>query len=75
MTAHILNRPDGPALREYVLGELRCAGMRARLAAIDIDTIGLALKSHMIGPHEAIEWLADAGALDYVDPTPPEVSS
>ena len=29
-------------------------------------------KPGMIEPEDALEWLADAGALDYVVPTPPE---
>jgi hypothetical protein len=61
---------ERPPLREYVLGELRCAALRARLAAADIDTIGVALNSGMIEPQTALEWLADAGAFDYVEPTP-----
>ena len=66
----IANQPDGPQLRSYVLAGLRCAALRARLAAADIDVIGIALNAGWIGSHEAIEALADAGALDYLDEPP-----
>ena len=68
----ITGLPDGPALRSYVLDELRCAAMRARLAALDIDAIGVALSHDWITPDDAIAAVPDAGALDYVTPTPPE---
>lgn len=59
---------DHADFREYALGELRCALMRARLAVLDIETTGIALRAGMIDPETALEWLRDAGALDYVDP-------
>ncbi len=62
---------EGLAFREYVLAELRCAIMRARLAALDIETAGIALRAGMIEPDVALEWLRDAGALDYVAPLQP----
>jgi hypothetical protein len=62
---------DDAEFRKYVLSELRCAALRARLAANDITSIGIALKRGMIGPRDALEAVADAGALDYVQPTAP----
>lgn len=53
---------------EYLLSELRCAALRARLAACDIDTIGVALKAGMIDPETAVEWLHNCSALSYVGP-------
>jgi hypothetical protein len=68
-TATTARRPDGPVLRGYVLAELRCAALRARLAVADIDAIGIALKTGIIGPQDAVEALADAGGLDYLEAT------
>ena len=54
---------------EYLLAELRCAALRARLAACDIDAIGIALRAGMINPDIALEWLHDRNALSYLQPT------
>jgi hypothetical protein len=56
---------------EYVLAELRCAALRARLAACDIDTIGIALRGGAIDADIAIELLVDCGALSYLQPMSP----
>lgn len=60
--------------REYLLAELRCAILRARLAALDLETIGLALRHGMIDPDTAVCWVHDAGALAYVAPSAGEPS-
>jgi hypothetical protein len=49
--------------RAYLLAELRCAFLRARLLQNDIAAIGLALKAGFIDSANAIEHLADCGAL------------
>lgn len=51
---------------EFVLAHLRCAALRARLVANDIDFIGISLKAGMIDTITAIDWLEQAGALGYV---------
>jgi hypothetical protein len=56
---------------EYVLAELRCAALRARLAACEIDTIGIALRGGVIDADTALECLVDCGALSYLQPMPP----
>jgi hypothetical protein len=56
---------------DYLLAELRCAALRARICAADIDAIGLALKGNLVTPEQAIELLADCDALRLVIPTPP----
>jgi hypothetical protein len=48
---------------EYLLSELRCASLRARLLQSDVDAIGLALKAGLISPDQAVEHLADCGLL------------
>jgi len=52
----------------YLLAELRCAALRARLAACEIDGIGIALRGGLIDPATAVAWLRDCGLLEYVTP-------
>jgi hypothetical protein len=54
--------------REYLMAELRCAALRARLWQADIDAVGLALKSGLIEPEQALELLADCDCLQLVSP-------
>jgi hypothetical protein len=56
---------------DYLLAELRCAALRARLWQADIEAVGLALKGNLISPEEALELLADCDALHLIG-TPPE---
>ncbi len=51
---------------EYLLAELRCASLRARLAQADIEAVGLALKGGLISPDQAVLLLADADCLGFV---------
>jgi hypothetical protein len=43
----------------YVLGVLRCAALRARLAVNEIQFISTALRGGLISPEAAIEWYAN----------------
>lgn len=52
--------------RQYLLAELRCASLRARLRQADIDAVGLALKGGLIDPEQALELLHDCDALHLV---------
>jgi hypothetical protein len=52
--------------REYVLAELRCAVMRARLWQADIEAVGIALRGGLIDPDQALEILAECDALHVV---------
>ena len=60
-----------PPRIEYLLQELRCASLCARLRASDIDAVGLALKAGLITPEQAIEMLDDCLALHLVAPEAP----
>jgi hypothetical protein len=53
---------------EYLLAELRCAAMRARLWQSDIEAVGMALKAGLIEPEQALELLADCDAFYLVAP-------
>lgn len=54
--------------RDYLLAELRCAALRARLWQADIDAVGLALKAGWISPEQAVEALKDCDALQLIEP-------
>lgn len=46
---------------DYLLAELRCASLRARLLEADIDAVGQALKGRLITPEQALQHLEDIG--------------
>ena len=50
----------------YLLAELRCASLRARLWQADIDAVGLALKAGLVEPEQALALLADCDCLHLV---------
>jgi hypothetical protein len=54
---------------DYLLAELRCASLRARLWQGDIDAVGLALRDGLVTPEQALELLRDCGALHLVYPS------
>jgi hypothetical protein len=51
---------------EFLLTAIRAATLRARAAAAEFDSIGIALRRELISPDEAVAWLDDAGLLDHV---------
>jgi hypothetical protein len=53
---------DTEACRAFLICELRRMSTRARLAALECDSIGVALKCNLIAPEAAIEWLQDIDA-------------
>jgi hypothetical protein len=61
--------------REYLLAELQCAVMRARLWQADIEAVGIALKGGLIDPDQALEILADCDALHLVGAAHDEVGA
>ena len=52
--------------RDFMLAELRCATLRSRLVTAEIDSIGVALRGNFITEDDAIAWLDDCGALQFV---------
>jgi hypothetical protein len=54
--------------RDYLLAELRCASLRARLWQSDIDAVVAALKAEWITPEQAVETLADCDCLQLIEP-------
>jgi hypothetical protein len=55
---------------EFLLAALRTATLRARLAANELDTIGLALKQNLVSFDDAVAWLDEINLLDHVDYRP-----
>jgi hypothetical protein len=56
--------------RDFMLSALRAAACRARMNAADLDSIGIALKARMVTADQAVKWLKDIGALDFVGMIP-----
>ena len=55
-------------IRELVLAELRCACHRAKMAQMEIEFIGAALKSEMLSPEDALLALEGQGWQGFLDP-------
>ena len=53
---------------DYLLAELRCAALRARILQADLEAIGIALKHHMITADQALGLLHDCDVLRLVAP-------
>jgi hypothetical protein len=48
---------------DYLIAELRCAVLRARLMQADIEAVGMALKAGLVDPEQALELLHDCNCL------------
>jgi hypothetical protein len=59
---------------DYLLAELRCAALRARLMVSDIEAISIALKAGLISPEHALEYLDDCDLLRLVGVPSPETA-
>jgi hypothetical protein len=55
------------AFSAFVLGRLRCAHIRMRLALNAIDVAGIALKSGLIDGETALAMLGEAGLLPLIE--------
>jgi len=53
-------------VRHALLAELRCASLRAKLVQLDVDAVGIAVKSGLISVEQAIGTLGARGALSYL---------
>lgn len=51
---------------EYVLAELRCAWIKARLAQIEIETAAVAFKRNMVTSEEAAAMLSDSEVVRFI---------
>lgn len=57
---------DSEDRREFVLSALRVGSLRAKLLEAEINSIGIALKGGAINCYTAIQWINDAGAMDFI---------
>ena len=58
---------DETAVRDHLLAAMRVGSLRLLLTKLELDSIGTALKGGLIGTDEALDWLADVGALSLID--------
>jgi hypothetical protein len=67
---HRLRQAEGSITRrDYLMAELRCASLRARLWQADIDAVGMALKAGLVSPEQALELLHDCDCLQLIEPS------
>jgi hypothetical protein len=62
----IQNAAPSTSFQDYLLAQMRCATLRARIMQADLDAIGIALKGGLITPDQAILLLDDCDALRLV---------
>ncbi len=53
-------------VREFVLGQLRCAALKAKLAQLEIETIAIALKGNIITPEQAVAMFWDSDPVAFL---------
>lgn len=61
--------------KDFMLSALRAASLRAKMIEMDLNTVGVALKFDMVTPLEAVQWLSQIGALDFVGKIPEKIKS
>ena len=57
---------DPAARREYLLAEIRCALIRTKLAQLDIEAVGVALKYGAVSAEQALDLFWDSNALRFI---------
>ena len=62
------------SFQEYLISELKCASLRARIMQADIEAVDTALRANLISADQAIKLLSDCDALRIVG-TPPSEGS
>jgi hypothetical protein len=51
---------------DFLLAQIHCAGLRARLLVSEIDSIDVALRGDFITADDAVAWLNEAGAIGLI---------
>ena len=75
MNPDIGSATDHNGRREYILSELRCALIKARLAQCDIEAVAIALKSNVITPEQAAAMFWDCETVQFLGLEMPEPST
>ena len=57
---------SGADARTLLLSFIRVATIRSRLAVVDLDSIGMALKQGLVSVEGAVAWLDDLGLFEIV---------
>jgi hypothetical protein len=57
----------------FLLAALRAASLRCKVMEADINSIGIALKSNLIGCDTAVSWIRDSGLMWVVGSIPDAV--
>jgi hypothetical protein len=60
------------SFHDYLLAELRCATLRAKILQSEIDAIGLALKGQLISAEQAIVLMHGVDLLRFIGQAPVE---
>jgi len=63
-----LDQPHSRRRYDYLIQEFRCAVLRARLEAADLEAIGLALNAGLITAEQALANAADCNCLRWIQP-------
>jgi hypothetical protein len=66
------NAETAMSFDEYLLAELRCASLRAKILQSEIDAIGIALKGGMVTAKQAIVLMHGVDLLRFIGPEPAE---
>ena len=64
---------DTSGERDVLMAALRAATARARLAAVEFDSIGISLRQRLVTCEEALQWAHDENILGWIR-LPAEVS-
>ena len=64
-----------PSYVGFVLAQLGCAALRARLVTAEIDTVTVALRCGLTDADGAIAWMAEIGALGFMPATITSIST
>jgi hypothetical protein len=62
------------AHRDFLLAALRAASLRAKMMEGEISSVGIALKGNMVTVGQAVKWLKDIGALDFIGMIPEAIA-
>ena len=60
--------------KEFLLAALRAASLRLKMLDADCVTIGVALKSGLIGADTAVAWIGDSGRCGRSGRYPPRLA-
>ena len=64
---------DSSGERDVLMAALRAATARARLAAVEFDSIGISLRQKLVTCEQALQWARDEKILGWIR-LPAEVS-